>query len=143
MTLGKEFVSVTDDLFLQSLGQQVARWRDGQVLGYNLFSSDSSSRVALTHAAMTVQPHAVEHLSPQNAVQDIWLSAMTMDAWSIGTAHANIMQHSRLLNKLDIDRHMVVNEPLGDNDSEVSYLTAMKNQHPVIIITGCIVSLND
>ena len=143
MTLGEEFVGVTDDFFLQSLGQQVARWRDGQVLGYNLFSSDSSSRVALTHAAMTVQPHAVEHLSPQNAVQDIGLGAMTMDAWSIGAAHADIVQHCSFLDKLDIDRHMIIYEPLGNNDSEVSYLTAMKNQHPVIIITGCIVSLND
>ena len=57
----------------------------------NLLSSDSCSRVALTHASMPEQSNAVKHLPSLNTVQDIWLCAVTVDTRGIGAAHANVM----------------------------------------------------
>jgi hypothetical protein len=38
---------------------------------------------------------------------------------------------------------MAVNQALSDGNGHVSNLAAMNNQHPVILITGCVVSLDD
>jgi hypothetical protein len=66
-----------------------------------------------------------------------------MDAWRIGAAHADVVQHGCLLDKLKVHRLAFVNKALAQPDGQVGHLTAMKNQHPVIVITGCVVSLND
>ena len=141
--LGKELVGIADDLLLKALGQEVARWSDRQVLGNDLGCSDASARVALTHASVAVQPQRIKHPASQNTMQDIGLSAMAADARGISTAHADVMQHGSLLDKLDVHGHALPNEPLGQRHGQVGNLTAMMNQHPVIIITGCVVSFND
>ena len=143
MALGEELVGIADDFFLEALGQQVAWRHDGQVLGYNLGSGDACARVALTHASMAIQAHAIEHAAPQDTVQDIGFGAVTVDAGGIGSTHADVVKHGSLFNKLDVDGHMPVDETLGERHCQVGDVAAMMNQHPVIIITGCVVSLDD
>jgi len=92
---------------------------------------------------MPVQAHAVKHASAYDAMQDVGLGAVAMDARCIGAAHAYVVQHRGLLNKLDIDRDALINESLAQLHGQVCHLTAMRNQHPVIIITGCVVSLDN
>ncbi len=142
-TLGEELISIADDFFLQALGQQVARRVNGQVLSDDLGCREASAGVTFTHPAVTEQAHRIKHLATHDAVQDVGFSAMTMDAWSIGAAHADVMQHGSLLNKLNINGSTSVNQALTQGNSQVSHLPAMRNQHPVIIITGCIVSFNN
>ena len=143
MTLREELVGIADDFFLQCLGQEVSWWNDGQMLRNNFVCTDARSRVPLADTAMAEEAYAIENLSANDAVQDIGLGAIAINARSIGAAHADVMQHRGFLDKLYIDRHMIIDEALRYHNSQAGNLTAMKNQHPVIIITGCVVSLND
>ena len=68
---------------------------------------------------------------------------MAMDARGIGAAHADVVQHGGLLDKLDIDGDATVDEPLAQSDGQIGNLAAMRNQHPVIVVTGCVVSFNN
>ena len=76
-------------------------------------------------------------------MQDIRLRAMTINAGRVGAAHADVVQHGSLLDKLDVDGSALINEVLTQLDGKIGHLPAMKNQHPVIVITGCVVSLDD
>jgi hypothetical protein len=99
--------------------------------------------MTLADESMTEQTRAVEHLATDDAVQDIGLGAMTVDARSISPAHADVVEHRSLLDKLDVKRLTLVDETLTKRYRHVSDLTAMRNQHPVIVVTGCIVSFNN
>ncbi len=74
---------------------------------------------------------------------DVWFGAIAMDAGRIGAAHADVVQHGCLLDKLKVHWLALINKTLPELDGQIGHLAAMKNQHPVIVITGCIVSLND
>ena len=76
-------------------------------------------------------------------MQNVGLGPMTVDAGSISTTHAYVVQHGGFLHKLYVEWYMPINETLSEGNSKVSNLSAMMNQHPVIIITGCVVSLDD
>ena len=127
VTLGEEFVGIADDPFFQGLRQQVPNWRDGQVLSDNLLGRDTGTRMPLTHPSMTIQPHRVKHLTTKDTMQDVRLATIAADAWSIGTAHADVMQHGSFLDKLDIDGDTSINQALSDSGSLVGNLTAMNN----------------
>jgi hypothetical protein len=76
-------------------------------------------------------------------MEDIGLTAVAMDPRGIGATHANVVQHGGFLDKLDINGSTTINKALGNRCGQVSNLTAMRNQHPVIVVTGCIVSFNN
>ncbi len=139
----EELIGIADDFFLEALGQEVARRRDGQLLGNNLGRGDACSRMTLADASVAVEAHAVEHLAPENAMQDIGFGTITVDARGIGTAHAYVVQHGGFFNKLNVDGLVAFYHALTEGHCQVGHLTAMMNQHPVIIITGCVVSLDD
>jgi hypothetical protein len=49
---------------------------------------------------MALPSLSTQHLTAYLAVQQVRLSAVAEDAGSIAPAHANVMEHSRLLQKL-------------------------------------------
>ena len=127
MALGEEFIGIANDPFLQGFREQVPDWLNGQMLSNNLLSRDTGTRVPLTHPSMPIQSHCVKHLTTDDTVQDVRFPTVAMDARSIGTAHANVVQHCSFLNKLDINRRATINQALSNRDRHVGNLTAMNN----------------
>ena len=99
--------------------------------------------MTLADAAVAKKSHAIKHDASQNAMKDIRLGAIAVNAGSIGPAHADVMQHGCLLDKFNVDRLPSVDKALAQCDGQICDPAAMRNQHPVIVVTGCIVSLND
>ena len=97
------------------------------MLSDNLLSRDTGTRVPLTHPSMSIQSHCVKHFSTNDTVQDVRFPTVAVDARSIGTAHANVVQHRSFLNKLDINGRAPINQALSNRGRHVGNLTAMNN----------------
>lgn len=110
--LGEELVGIADELLFCCLRDKVTM-RKWEVLLFYLAACQSGAGMTLAYSRQLLQSvfvdaitrrgvYAAQHLCPYRAVADVWLGAMTFDAWGIATDDAYVMEHGGCLNKLPL-----------------------------------------
>lgn len=112
MALGEELVGITDELFLQRLGQVVGRGERQLALFY-LLACNTCACMSFADASMTGKAFLTKHTTAYHAVTEVWLVTQTMNARGITPADANVVEHGGLLDKLSVDAQlgMAVTDP--------------------------------
>ena len=59
--------------------------------------------VALTHTGMTFESLGAQHRGSENTMADIRVGAMAVDAWGVGLADTDVVEHRRLFHKLAVE----------------------------------------
>ena len=79
--------------------------------------------MTFTHASMTFPPHSTEDLCSDNAVTDIRLRTKALDTWGITTKDTDIVKHSSLFKKINIEFQFRMS--LGNLHTSIGHLSAM------------------
>ncbi len=90
--LGVELVGIADDLLLDALRRKILMGKR-QVLPHYLGGSEAGACVPLCHSGMTGKAFAAQDFPTQKTMTDVWLRTIAIDAWSIDTNNANVVQH--------------------------------------------------
>ena len=132
---GIELIGIADDLFLERL-RDIAdiRWQ-WQVLGFNLFTRDTSARMTLTHEGTALQLvvgmpfiQRTKHPCTKESMTDIGFRAKTLDAGSIAPDDADIVEHRGFLEKFLVKLQLRMR--LGNLPTAISHLATMHKQYP-------------
>ena len=126
----EEFVGIADDFLLHGHRQHRSVGQ-GQVLTDDVVERQTGAGVALAHEGMTRQTVLAQHLGPKDAVADVGLGAVAVDAGGVGAADADVVQHGCLAHKVDVKRvdgRMQVVVAHGQPHGQVGHLPAVDDQ---------------
>ena len=96
--LAEELVGIAYDLFFKRFRKEVLRGQR-QVLLLNLVLRDACSGMTLTDTGMLGITFASQQLCSDAPVKDVWLGAVTMDAWRVALEDTDVVEHGSLLDK--------------------------------------------
>ena len=117
-----ELVSIAHQLLLQRLRREIL-YRQGQLLAFYGFDGQPRSSMTLSHTGMTWKALSTQQFPTDDTMSDIRLRTITEDAGGMTPTDADVVQHGRLFQKLDINRQFAV---FADNlQTTVSYLTTV------------------
>ena len=72
-------------------------------MAHDVGEGEAGSGVPLAHACMALKPLGTQHGCPEDAVADVRMGAMAVDAGCVGLADADVVKHGRLLHELAVD----------------------------------------
>ena len=73
------------------------------MLRFDGLASDVCARMPFANVGMAWHAFGMQHLCALSSVGDIGLRSKAMDGRSIATYNADVVQHGRLFNKLEVE----------------------------------------
>ena len=102
MRFGEKLVGIADELLFQGFREEVAMGK-GEVLTYDVVERETGASMTLAYTSVTFQPFSAKHGGAQDAMTDVGMWSMAVDAGGIGLADADVVKHGGLLHKLEVD----------------------------------------
>jgi hypothetical protein len=121
--LGEELISIADNLFLESLGLQTRQTRTS-VAGAN---PSYARRIVNGDGDGNVNCELLNKGFPYHPVLNIRLGAVAVDAWSVATDYADVVEHGGGIDEVAVE--MPLRMGIDYMDGLVSHLFAVNKQN--------------
>ena len=140
MALGEELVGIADELFLQRLGQVVGEWNRQLPLFY-LLACNTCACMSFADAGMTGITFLTQQAAANETVTQVGRVSVTMDAWGVTPADANIVEHGGLFDKLTVYAQLWM--AVTNLQAHIGHLTAMVKQETAKVVVFRVILLYD